>query len=291
MIRIRNTKKTDVLTTLSVEINFLVGLRDNLQELRNLPASVQADIGEAFKRNGIIAGIEKKVRKEVPGQADFLETLSYSLTGLTIWLGMIESTLKGSKAQVYDSETMTFKDRGLLDAISAVNFFNRYTDMLLDVITTYAYSQDPINKILSKVDLAFFSETADYYGTLVVRFNQSPKALNEMIEQLSEEIADEVSEEILKGAEGEASVSIRSGLAPHQLNPVFWWQLWAMRRDVESIRNGENQIKVLAMKIARLNNKASGTEDPNLDHAIETYSNEIIKIKARNRAIVEKYNG
>jgi hypothetical protein len=64
-----------------------------------------------------------------------------------------------------------------------------------------------------------------------------------------------------------------------------------MRRDVDTIRNGENQIKVLAMKIARLNNKAAGTEDPNLDHAINTYSDEIVKIKARNRSIVEKYNG
>lgn len=291
MLRIKNVKKADTLATLSAEINFLTGLKDNLTEIQNLPEEALDPVHTVISRNAIIAGIEKGSRKAIPGNPDLLDVISHALTGLTIWAGMLEGALKGAKSQTFDTETITFKERGLLDAISAINYFNRYTDMLLDVLTTSAYENIAADKILTKIDLAMFNNTALYYTTLLIRFNQSPKDLNEMIDKLSDEVADELSEEILRGADGDAAVSIRKGLAPHELNPVHWYQLWVMRRDVETIRNGQRQIDVLAMKIARLNNKAAGVEDPSLDHAINVYTDEIIKIKARNRAIVEKYNG
>lgn len=291
MIHIKDTKKAEVILVLDREQNFLTGLKDNLVILNGVQGDAHADIAQFIRQNATLKSIDTQIKKGLNIQSDLLKVVYYAIENVELWLGRLREQISKSSTQTYDANTVTFKERGILDAISAVNFFNRYTTMLVDVLTTHAYDKTDLAKMVSKVDLEFFNNTSAYYASLVIRFNHPVKELSKIIDQLSDEVADELSEDILKGAEGEGAVSIRRGLSPHQINPVHWYLVWAMKKDVQAIKNGQAQIDLLAMKIARLNNKASGVEDPTLDHQIEVYSDEIVKIKARIRSTLEKYNG
>lgn len=290
MIHIKNAKKSEVLVTLENEANFLVGLNDNLTMLMEVGGKAREEMDKILVQNAVLKGITQTVRKEVNGHFDLLTGIKYAVENLNLWIIKLREQFNRLNTKTFDDETLTFRERGMLDGLSAINFFNRYTTMVLDILTIGAYDGSDSKHILNKIDLTMFTESASYYGALLVRFNQPAKTLNEMIENLSDELADEMSEQILRGAEGDAAVSIRKGLAPHQLNPVHWFYLWRMRRDVETLRVGQEQIDVLAMKIARLNNRNSGVEDPALDAQIEVYTDKITKIKARQREIIERYS-
>lgn len=288
MIHIKNAKRTDVIAALETETNFLIGLKDNIVMLRDISGTAGDDVKKAIETNATLKSIVSGLRREIHN-ADLLTALQYAIENLQVWGARLKEIITKSDTKVWDDSTITFRERGVLDAISSINFFNRYADTVLNVLLTAAYDGADPKTIMSKVDLSFFSDTAAYFTTLVVRFNQPAKELWKMIEDLSDELVDDLSADILRGTDGEASVSIRKGLAPHQLNPLHWVYVWRMKRDLETIRSGNEQIELLALKIARLNNKNSGVQDPNLDHQIEVYTDKIIKIKARNNKIVESY--
>ncbi|UOX39608.1 putative virion structural protein [Aeromonas phage ZPAH34] len=291
MLHIKDTRKGEVINVIEREQNYLVGLKDNLVMLSGVSDKVKDEMMALINQNAILKSINGQVKKGLNSQTDLIRIIGFGIENIELWMGRLKDLVNKSSTQVYDEHTVTFKERGILDAISAINFFNRYTTMIIDVLTTYGYDKTDVSKQLTKVDYSFFTDTANYYATLLIRFNQPAKALSEMIEQLSDEVVDNLSEEIVKGVDGIGAVSIKEGLSPHQLNPVHWYLLWVMKRDVRAIKTAQARIDLLAMKIARLNNKSSGLEDPTLDHQIEIYTDQIIKDNAYIRQIREKYNG
>lgn len=289
MILIKDTKKEDVVLRLESESNFAAGLADTLQLMKGLSADQAADMDSYATKNATMRSIDAGVKKGIHNSISTMDAIATALTNLSVWVPKLKERLKKSATKTFDTETITFRERGILDVISAVNFFNRYTSIYLDILLEQANKPVDLAKMLNKHDLSFFNDTAKHYVTVLVRFTQSVKDLEGMLDRLSEEMADGMSEQILREAEGEDSISIRKGLAPHELNPVYWVRLWRMRRDVKTIEVNQKRIETLAMKIARLNNQRSGQEDPALDHTIEVYQDKIIKMDAEIRQIVEKY--
>ena len=291
MILIKNYSKSDLLLTIDRELNHAVGFKDSMKLFKEILGGYSA-LGTYVDHNAVLKGIQSKVKSKIGSNFDLLSAIEMGVNNVASVLPELRKQVSTSSTKTYDGETITFKERGILDTISAINFFNRYTNMVLDILLTQGWDEKAdIKSLLNKVDFAFFNDTANYYSTLLTRFSEGWKVVLEAIDNLSDEQVDDLSEGIIAEAEGKEAVSVRQGLAPHELNPVFWFRLWKMRRDVSTIQVSQEQIELMAMKIARLNNKRSGTEDPALDRQIETYENEILKKRAKIEAIMGKYNG
>lgn len=291
MILIKNYSKSDLLLTIDRELNHVVGFKDSMKLFKEILGGYNT-LGTYVEYNAVLKGIQSKVKSKIGSNFDLLSAIEMGVNNVASVLPELRKQVSTSSTKTYDGETITFKERGILDTISAINFFNRYTNMVLDILLTQGYDEKAdVKSLLNKVDFAFFNDTANYYSTLLIRFSEGWKVVLEAIDNLSDEQVDDLSEGIIAEAEGKEAVSVRQGLAPHELNPVFWFRLWKMRRDVSTIQVSQEQIELMAMKIARLNNKRSGTEDPALDRQIETYENEILKKRAKIEAIMGKYNG
>ena len=291
MILIKNYSKSDLLLTIDRELNHVVGFKDSMKLFKEVLGGYNA-LSTYVDHNAVLKGIQSKVKSKIGNNFDLLGAIEMGVNNVASVLPELRKQVSQSSTKTYDGETITFKERGILDTVSAINFFNRYTNMVLDILLTQGYDEKTdVKSLLNKVDFAFFNDTATYYGNLLTRFSEGYKVVLEAIEALSDEQVDDLSEGIIAEAEGKEAVSVRQGLAPHELNPVFWFRLWKMRRDVSTIQVSQEQIELMAMKIARLNNKRSGTEDPALDRQIETYENEILKKRAKIEAIMGKYNG
>lgn len=288
MIIINDTPKTDVIISIDKQIVYLRGLNDTLSLLRDNAdnyAAAETYIG----RNAVLKGIENDVKKHIGARTSLLESMNFSINQLLTWLPKLKDRIVRSKTDTYDVETITFKEKGILDSVMAVDYFNRYSGLVLDIVITEANKEVNMNTFLTKVDMGFFNNTSKYYSNLLVKFSQSVKTLDTMIDDLTDETYDAQAEEIITASAGEKAVSVQRNLAPHQLNPLFWWRMRRMKKDIKTLVDANADIDMLAMKIARLNNRRSGIEDPGLDRQIEIYQDEIIKKQGRISQIEARY--
>lgn len=287
MIIISNTPKIDVIFAIDKEQNYLQGLGDTIQLLSDNPENLKAAEGYV-QRNAVLKGIESDVRKGVSSTGTLISQINFSLIQLNTWLPKLKDRVVKSKTNVYDIETISFKEKGILDIISSINFFSRYAGMVLNILITESDKEVPLNSFLTKVDIGFFTNTAKYFSHLLVKFNQSIKSLEQMVDDLSDETYDVTSESIIRSQLGEGSVSVRN-LAPHELNPLFWYKRQVMKKDIKRIIDANADIDMLAMKIARLNNRRTGVEDPALERQIEVYQNEMIIKQSKIAQIEARY--
>lgn len=288
MIIINDTPKADVVVSIDKELVYLRGLSDTLHLLRDNADNYAA--AEAYiNRNAVLKGIEADVKKHIGARSSLLETMEFSINQLLTWVPKLKDRIVRSKTDTYDVETITFKEKGILDSVMAVNYFNRYAGLVLDIVITEASKEVNMNTFLTKVDLGFFNNTPKYFSNLLVKFSQSIKTLDTMIDDLTDEVYDAQAEEIIGASVGDKAVSVQRNLAPHQLNPLFWWRMRRMKKDIKALVDANADIDMLAMKIARLNNRRSGVEDPGLDRQIEIYQDEIIKKQGRIAQIEARY--
>lgn len=291
MIIISETPKLDVLIAIDTEMATVAGLRDTIDLLKDGDPENMKLAEQAVQKNAVLRGIENDLKRTLSPSVTFLGAVEDALDQLNLWLPKLRDRIAKSPTKIYDKETITFREKGILDTISSINFWNRYATMAIDIIIDQATKQQDVAKLLTKVDLQFFNDTPKYFSHLTVKFSDSIKNLETMIDNLSDETYDEVSEQVIEAASGIDSVSVQKNLAPHQLNPLHWYKMRRMRKDINKIQSNVESINMLAMKIARLNNRRNGSEDPSLDRQIETYQDAIIKKRAQNIAIEAKYNG
>lgn len=288
MIIISETPKLDVLNAIDKEAAHVKGIIDTIQLLKDSPENVAA-VEAYISKNAVLRGIESQLKKGLNSHATLIGSLHYAANQLDLWIPKLRERILKSKTSVYDAETITFREKGILDTVSALNFFNRYVTMVLNVVLTMAAKEVNMNSFLTKVDINFFNGTPNYFAGLLIRFSQSVKSLEEMIDNLSDEVYDATSEEILRNTVGDKAVSALRGLAPHELNPLYWYKRQQMKADIKTIMNTNQDIDMLAMKIARLNNRRNGTNDPEIDRQIEIYQDELIKKQGKILQIEAKY--
>lgn len=291
MIIINQTPKMDVMAAIDREIGLVQGMVDTISLLRDSSTEVQNKVEGYVERNAVMAGIQKELKRVLSPRATLLGSMEEALEQLVAWMPKLRARIEKSKTTVFDKETITFREKGILDSIASINFFTRYGSMVLDILLTQANKEVKIESYLTKVDYRFFNDTAKYFAHLIVKFNDSVADLDGLIEELSEELYDGISEQIIRSQLGAGGVSVQHNLAPHELNPLFWWKQREMKKDVASISASHEKIEMLAAKIARLNNQRTGMEDPALERSIETYQNAIIKQQAKILQIESRYNG
>uniref|UniRef100_A0AAU8KZ59 Virion structural protein n=1 Tax=Pantoea phage Survivor TaxID=3232176 RepID=A0AAU8KZ59_9CAUD len=291
MIIISKTPKMDVLAAIDRERALAQGMLDTLTLLKDSGPEALAKVEGLVEKNAVLNSIQKELKRTIAPSESLLHALEEALNNLVMWLPKLRVRIEKSKTTVYDAETLTFKEKGILDVVSSVNFYTRYGSMVLDILFTQAHKEVALNSYLNKVDFNFFNDTAKYFVRLTIKFNDSVSNLDEMISDLSDELFDGMSEQIIRGQLGDKGVSVQHNLAPHELNPLYWYKNMVMKKDVASIASSHEKIEMLAAKIARLNNQRTGQQDPALERAIETYQNEIIKNQAKILNIEARYNG
>lgn len=288
MIIISETPKADVIVAIDKEMGHVRGLLDTIQLLKDTPENYTL-VESVINKNAVMKGVENDLRKTLNSRPDLLPAIEFSLKQLDTWLPKLKDRIIKSNTKIYDQETITFKEKGILDTVSSVNFFTRYAGMVFNIALTLANKEANISSLLSKADWSFFNNTAKYFSILIVRFSQSIKELEEGIEDLSDETYDTMSEDILRGTVGDKAVTALRGLMPHELNPLYWWRLLKMKKDIKLIIDANEQMDMLAMKIARLNNRRSGVEDPEIDRQIEIYEDELLKRQGKIAQIEARY--
>lgn len=288
MIIIKDTPKSDVLVGIDKEINHVQGLSDTLKLIEDSPET-KANVEAVINSNAVLKGLDNDTRKFINPKTNLLDSLNFAVRTLSLWLPKLRDRIEKSQVKVFDTETLSFKEKGILDSVSSINFYTKYATMLLDIALTQANKPERMEAYLEKADFRFFNDTAKYFTSLTTRFNTSVKDLETMIDKLSDETFDTLSEDIIKGQLGIDSVSVAQNLLPHEVNPFHWLKWREMKKDVKTIQVSGEQIDMLVMKIARLNNRRNGSEDPALDRQIEVYQNDIIKKRARIAQIEDKY--
>lgn len=291
MIIISETPKMDVLIAIDREMATVSGLRDTLDLLQQGDPENMELAEKAIQKNAVLKGIENELKRTLSPSMTLLGSIDDALQQLNLWLPKLRKRIADSQTKIYDKHTINFKQKGILDTISSINFWTRYASMVLDVTIDQATKPQELSKLLTKVDFNFFNDTAKYFAHMTIKFCDSIKNLEAMIDNLSEELYDEVSEQIIEAQLGDGSTTVLKNLGPHQLNPLHWWKYAKMKKDVNRIQSNIETIQMLAMKIARLNNRNQGGGNPELDRQIETYQNAIIKKRAENAQIEARYNG
>lgn len=290
MIIISKTPKMDVLAAIDRERSLVQGLLDNFGLLYDTGSETVAKVEGLVEKNAVFNGIQKELKRVMNPRATLLHETQEALNTILMWIPKLRARVDKSRVTVYDKETISFQEKGILDAVASINFYTRYASMVVDVLLTQAHKEVNMQSYLTKVDFQFINDTAKYFAHLTVKFNDSVTNLDKMVDDLSDELYDPTSEEVIKATLGQKAVAMH-GLGPHELNPLYWYKVAIMKKDVAVIASSHEKIEMLASKIARLNNQRTGHEDPALDRAIETYQNEIIKHQAKIVDIEARYNG
>lgn len=285
---IKETSKVDIIVAIDFEQSHLRGLADTISLLKDSPAALAA--AEAYiPRNAVMNGIYSDLKKYISPRVEFIGSIEYAINQLLKWIPSLKKSVMDSKTSVYDDHTLTFKEKGILDIFASINFFNRYTTLLLDILITQADKEVSMTSFVSKLNMTFFNNTAKYYSSQLVKFSSSIKDLDTLVSELSEELVDEASAKIIAAQSGEKAVNAVRGFAPHHLLPMYWWLRRQMKKDLATLTKTSEDIDMLAMKIARLNNRRTGTEDPTLERQIEIYQDELTKKQAKIYQIEARY--
>ena len=284
MIIVKDMSKDTLLKAINAEKITIQGLTDILGSIKEADKAVRSDLFDYIKRNAVINSISEKAKKEVSSRADFFETLTFACNNAQLLLTYIENYFKKAKNNVYDTETITYKEKGMFDWFNAINFFGRHSTTLLNIILEQPKS---INAYLAKVDFEFINKTYSYYSILIKRLCDSERNLYKSIEMLSDETYDIEGSEIIESIKGKQAVSV--GFAPHQLNPVFWIRMGIMKHDVKVIKRNREEIDVCVAKIQKLESRKNGNPDPALEKQIEFWENEIRILNAEIAEKEDKY--
>lgn len=286
MIVISNTNISAILKNIDAERTFLEGLKDNVGMLQKSSKDVLKDIFEYIRRNAVFNSISEKARREISAKHDIFQTINFALSNGIDLLNEIENRFKKSNTKIFDTSTITYRQKGMFDWINSINFFSNFSSKFIDVCLTQPKT---VNSYLNKADFEFINKTVGYYNIILKRLCDSPRDLKRSLDMLSDEVYNEQETSILEQVRGKQATSM--GFAPHLINPLYWVKYLTMVNDVSTIKSNREKIDMYAMKLQRLENKRNNMEDPSIDRQIEYWQNEIQILDATIASIEEKYSG
>lgn len=187
----------------------------------------------------------------------------------------------------WDKSNVTVKQIAILNLLEHLNFFLKYSELLLDVAITNKSSALEPDKYLNKHDNNFLLNSLNDYSAQAVKLLGGSKAI---LKDIDEQPDIEVSDIDVEMLEATASPGLTvKNLGVHSLNPMYWISSMIANRRLKVIENARKKNEQFAMKITQAINKRNGEEDPELERLIEVYQNEIIKNEALIAEIEAKY--
>lgn len=284
MIIIKDTPLADVISNIAIEQGSVTALRDTLAMIQS--SSDIASIEKYLTTNAVLRGIVNKAKTDISSRHDFFTTLSYTLTTASKLLEDIKKRFQSSKTRIFDTTTISYREKGMFDWISAINFLSGYTSKLFDIVLT---QPKDIARYLTKADFEYINKTWTYYLIVMKRLSAAPLTLTRSLDLLSDAPYDPENDTLLAQLRGRDAID--NGLAPHKFNPYYWLNYGVMLRNVSRIKSNRESIDLYAMKLQKLEQDKQGNSDPAIDRQIEYWQNEIRILDAEIANIEEKYRG
>lgn len=284
MIIVKNAELATVLKIINIERSYLESLKDNIEMLKSSSPEVLKGIDAYISKNAVFNGIAEFSRREISGKHTIFDAMTFALDNAIELSRYIETKLKASKQKLFDTSTISYREKGMFDWLNTISFFSNYTSKIIDVVLTQPKT---VNNYLSKADFEYLNKTVMYYRTVLKRLTDSRKNLIRSIEMLSEEQYDPEFSSIIEKAKGKEATTI--GLAPHDFSPEYWRRYLVMRWDVNTMQSNQEKIEMYSAKLQRLEIQRAGGANPKLDSQIEYWENQIQILDAEIADIEAKY--
>lgn len=270
MIIVKNAELPNILKIIGIERSYLESLKDNVEMIKASDPAVLKDIDTYISKNAVFNGISEAVRREISSKHTLFDAITFALDNAIELSKYVETKLKASKQKLFDTSTISYREKGMFDWLNTISFFSNYTSKIIDVVLTQPKT---INNYLSKADFEYLNKTVMYYRTVLKRLTDSRKNLIRSIEMLSDEQYDPEFSSIIEKAKGKDATTI--GLAPHNFSPEYWRRYLVMRWDVSTLQSNQEKIEMYSAKLQRLEIQRAGGANPKLDSQIEYWENQI----------------
>lgn len=284
---INNYKKAELLSI----VDTTIGIVDNIENSLLLAKSNEINFDHLANDYAIIKSLSNALKKNGNNHLDLTFTLEVVAENTVKLLTYFKSIVKQDFPNNFSGATLSFKQANILKLIQACDFWCKYTQVLLNVLTGLLVNKkDEINDIVAKSDLNFINKTANYYVDVSIDLLKNPKEIQKEVNLLSDSTVDEVTTDILKSTGHDSQTELtQRGFGVHVLNPYYWLLEFRSNIDLKRIKIARQNMELYAARLHKYQNQKQNTEDPMIDYRINVLQDEIIKNQAKITEIEGKY--
>lgn len=255
-------------------------LQANIQRIVN-----ELDLSQQMDHWVITKGTEKALKSSGAFHKSFSNTVLNACATIASLIPSLLIEVKSFKEELWDGKLLNLRQANLLNLIEYLSFWIDYTRMVYDVLVTMSNKDVDVSGILDKVDLRWINGTEGFYRSFFIELLSGSKAILANLRDIPEINIDPTSLDVLESTSGAGKIDLlKQGFGIHLANPIFWVGLLWNKINLMRIEQMRRKNEMFAMKISQAINLKNGGEDPQLEHRIEVYQNEIIK----NSAAIEK---
>lgn len=283
---VKTFKEQDILQSL---LQIQVSAQDLSNNLDSLKAN-NLDLTATADRWIVSRGIKKHFESQGYRNSTLIENIQYGLSVLVSLNPEVTKLVKGYSEKLWDGKLITLRQTNILNLIEYMNFWLRYSQMLLEVLITMHNDGTDPERYLSKVDTRFINGTEQLYRSFSSDLMKGARNLIQNLSKIPDIELSESSLDVLEGTDGKGSVDLlQKGFGVHLINPYFWIALGYSKIQLWRIENMRRKNEMFAMKISQAINKRNGSPDPHLDHQIEVLQEAIIKHENKIQEIEADY--
>lgn len=284
--KLQPVKKGEVLNLLKNHRDQLEGAADNLR----LMSSEGIRLEDTLKGWKETPRFLKAVRGNIPAGIT-LETIISGAMGNAFQL--IEQLQKdfATSSNIMGKETVTVKELNGLLLDSYLSFWSEYLSRLMDMMTSMMVKGKSAEQVAQKPDLEYLSKNIDGFGELTYTLFERGGIVMKRYRALPKLVADDQTLDVLEQTKGKDSVlalPVRN-IAPHELNPFYWWDLVRMEHALKSYAKHQNSIEANALKISYYRDLQHQQPSPANERMIEVLESKIIKAQAAMEEIEQRY--
>lgn len=284
--KLQPVKKADLLNLLKNHRDQLEGAADNLRLMASEGITLD-DVLKGWKEAPLFI---KAVRGNIPTGIS-LETILNGAIGNAFQL--IDQLQKdfATSSNLMGKETVTVKELNGLMLDSYLSFFSEYLSRLMDMMTSMMVKGKPAEQVAQKPDLTYLVKNIAGFGEMTYTLFERGGIVMKRYRALPKLVADEQTLDVLEQTKGKDAVVAFSArnLAPHELNPVYWWDTYRMDHAIKSYAKHQNSIEANALKISYYRDLQQHQPSPANERMIELLETKIIKAQAAMEEIEQRY--
>lgn len=286
--RVKPVKQSEIIAQLQIlEVGYR-DLNDNLSKFRELDINTDK-LSESW---AVTKSILNQLRREGVLPRDYVidDIIEFGIqSGMGVIKGL-QDQVKKYKDNVWAGATLTVKQANILNLIDHLEFWLKYSGLVMLVIIDQSTSGKPAESHLTKGDIRWVNGTREFYTDFTKELTRGSRDILTRLEKLPDISNDDDVVDTIEAAHGKQSVSLlKRGFGLHLVNPWFWFESAKANVQLWRIENMRSENVMMAMKINQATNQKNGVNDADLDRRIELLQNEILKNQAKIDAIEASY--
>ncbi|AGB07229.1 hypothetical protein [Vibrio phage VP4B] len=284
--QLKPVKKQDLLTLLKNHKDFVEGIQDNLRLLESDGVELSKVLMGWYEHQRFSKACRATTSNSIADET-IIKVASESIAAL---LTLLEKDFKAGP-NLLGKETVTIQQVNGLMLDSYITFWVDYLSRLMDMATSMMVKNKPADKVAQKPDLEFLSKNIDRFGELTHLFFERGGIILKRYRSSPKIVADEQTIDVLEQTKGKDSTLVLATkhIAPHNFNPVYWWDYWMMENALKSYERHQNSIEANAQKISYYQDLQHQNPSPANELMIAKLEDRIVKAQAAMEDIEAKY--